>query len=100
MNLKEYNFAGARRGAAVKTAANKTRITIRVDTISLNWFRDKVHQAGGGNYQTLINEVLREHIQQRHGALVRENVAPRSRGRQDVCAPPSLEEVPKHTDPA
>jgi len=69
MRTKEYNFTNARRGAVVKTAANKTRITIRVDTNILNWFRSKVHQAGGGNYQTFINEALREHMQQRNGAL-------------------------------
>jgi predicted DNA binding CopG/RHH family protein len=69
MKTKEYNFENARRGAVIKNLANKTRITIRVDTDILNWFRDKVHQAGGGNYQTLINEALREHIQQRNGAL-------------------------------
>jgi len=69
MKAKEYNFENARRGAVVRNFANKTRITIRVDTDILNWFRRKVHQAGGGNYQTLINEALREHIQQRHGAL-------------------------------
>ena len=27
------------------------------------WFRDQVELAGGGNYQTVINEVLRQHIQ-------------------------------------
>jgi len=30
----------------------------------LSWFRSQVHAAGGGNYQTLINQVLREYIQQ------------------------------------
>jgi hypothetical protein len=28
----------------------------------LDWFRAKVHQAGGRSYQTLMNEALREHI--------------------------------------
>jgi len=69
MKTKEYNFANARRGAVAKNLANKTRITIRVDTDILAWFRDKVQKAGGGNYQTLINEALREHMQQRNGAL-------------------------------
>jgi len=63
MKAKEYNFSDAQRGAVVKNLSNKTRITIRVDTDILNWFRDKVHKAGGGNYQTLINEALREYIQ-------------------------------------
>lgn len=30
-----------------------------------DWFRQQVHDAGGGNYQTLINEALREHMQVR-----------------------------------
>lgn len=60
---KIYDFTHAERGAVVKPALNKTRITIRVDTDVLNWFHERVHQAGG-NYQTLINEVLQEHILQ------------------------------------
>ena len=27
------------------------------------WFRSQVHAMGGGNYQTLINNALRSHIQ-------------------------------------
>lgn len=73
MNKKEkvYDFARAKRGAVVKPALNKTRITIRLDTDVLNWFRERVHKAGGGNYQTLINEVLREHIRQQDFTLER-----------------------------
>ena len=41
----------------------KTRITIRIDTDILEWFRRQVHAAGGGNYQTLINDALREHLE-------------------------------------
>ena len=40
----------------------KTRITIRIDDDILEWFRSEVDAAGGGNYQTLINDALREHI--------------------------------------
>ncbi len=71
MKPKEYNFKNAKRGAIVKTLSNKTRITIRVDTDTLNWFRDRVHKAGGGNYQTLMNEALREYIQDRDTNLER-----------------------------
>ncbi len=59
---KTHDFTNAKRGAVVKPAPNKTRITIRVDTDVLNWFREQVHKAGGGNYQTFINDALREHI--------------------------------------
>ena len=66
---KEYDFDKARRGAVVQPLPGKTRITIRIDTDILNWFRSKVHEMGGGNYQTLINEVLREYIQNQEGTL-------------------------------
>ena len=62
MNKKEYDFENAKRGAVVKLPPGKTRITIRIDTDVLNWFRNQVHEAGGGNYQTLINEALREYL--------------------------------------
>ena len=41
----------------------KTRITIRVDNDILEWFRLQVQVAGGGNYQTMINQALREYIE-------------------------------------
>ena len=69
MNTKEYNFESAERGAVVKVNPDKTRITIRIDTDVLNWFRNQVHEAGGGNYQTLINEALREYIRYRDEML-------------------------------
>lgn len=69
MSKKEYDFTNAKRGAVTRTARNKTRITIRVDTDILNWFRAQVHQAGGGNYQTIINEALRGHIRQQDFTL-------------------------------
>ena len=71
MNEKEYDFGNARQGAVVSPAGNKTRITIRLDTDTLDWFRQQVHEAGGGNYQTLINEALREHVQHESGELER-----------------------------
>src|SRR5882724_5977031 len=59
----EYDFRGAKRGAILAAPRGKTRITIRLDTEILDWFRDQVERAGGGNYQTLINEVLRRHVE-------------------------------------
>ncbi len=59
----EYDFSESKRGAIVKTA--KERITIRLDPDIIEWFRDRVR--GGGNYQTLINEALREHIERQRG---------------------------------
>ncbi len=60
----EYDFSQGKRGAIEPTPPGKTRITIRLDDDVLAWFREQVHLAGGGNYQTLINDVLRQHIQQ------------------------------------
>src|SRR5688500_1475810 len=59
---KEYDFSKGRRGPVIKPEAGKTRITIRIDDEVLDWFRAQVHEAGGGNYQTLINDALREHM--------------------------------------
>jgi hypothetical protein len=59
---KGLDFSHGRRGAVLPPAKGKTRITIRLDTTVLDWFRDEVNRAGGGNYQTLINDVLREHV--------------------------------------
>ena len=60
---KEYDFSRGRRGPVVKAPTGKTRITIRLDDDVLAWFKTQVHKAGGGNYQTLINRALREHMQ-------------------------------------
>ena len=59
---KEYDFSGAKRGPVVSVPKGKTRITIRLDEDVLAWFKNQVHLAGGGNYQSLINAALREHI--------------------------------------
>ncbi len=60
----EYDFSQGKRGAIDPTPQGKTHITIRLDDEVLTWFREQAHIAGGGNYQTLINEALRQYIQQ------------------------------------
>lgn len=67
----EYDFSGGRRGAIDPLPPGKTRITIRLDNDVLDWFRDQVEAAGGGNYQTIINGVLSDYI-----ARQRENSQP------------------------
>ncbi len=57
----QYDFRGGRRGAVLKSAG-KTRITIRLDTELLDWFRQRAHAANGGSYQTSINAALREYM--------------------------------------
>lgn len=66
---EEYDFSQGRRGAVISTPPGKTRITIRLDDDVLEWFREQVSDAGGGNYQTAINAALREHIQREHEPL-------------------------------
>jgi uncharacterized protein (DUF4415 family) len=60
---KQYDFSKAKRGSVVRVPKGKTRITIRLDGDVLEWFKRQVDKAGGGNYQSLINAALREHIQ-------------------------------------
>lgn len=66
---EEYDFSKGKRGAVEPTPFGKTRVTIRLDNDVLDWFREQVETAGGGNYQTLINQALREHINQRQEPL-------------------------------
>ncbi len=62
---EHYDISCARPGAVVPVPPGKTRITIRIDADMLDWFRRQVHAAGGGNYQTLMNDALREHVERR-----------------------------------
>lgn len=59
---RSYDFSKARRGAVLAAPPGKTRITIRVDDDVLQWFRTRVHEAGGGSYQTMLNSALREYM--------------------------------------
>ena len=56
---------GAKRGPVIPPDPGKTKISIRLDNAVLDYFRDIVNKAGGGNYQTLINDALLEHIHRR-----------------------------------
>lgn len=53
-----------REGANEALSAAKTRITIRLDNEVIEWFRSQVEAKGGGNYQTMINNALRDYIRQ------------------------------------
>jgi uncharacterized protein (DUF4415 family) len=65
----EYDFSRGKRGPVVSVPAGKTRITILLDDDVIEWFKRQAHAAGGGNYQTLLNAALREHIEQRREPL-------------------------------
>jgi uncharacterized protein (DUF4415 family) len=61
--MKTYDFSKGRRGPVLPVPPGKERITIRLDTDILEHFREAVERAGGGNYQTLINNALRAYIE-------------------------------------
>jgi uncharacterized protein (DUF4415 family) len=61
---EEYDFKNARRGAIVSAQSGKTRITIRIDDDVLDWFRHQADQVGGGQYQRLMNDALRQYVNQ------------------------------------
>jgi len=63
------DFSKGKRGAVVTPDPNKVRITIRLDADIIEHFKNIVLDAGGGNYQTLINNALREHIHARDKGL-------------------------------
>jgi len=65
----EYDFSKGKRGRIVPPQTGKKRITIRLDEEVLEWFFDQCDQAGGGSYQTMINEALREHIRREREPL-------------------------------
>ena len=78
---RQIDFSRARRGPVIKPEPGKTKISIRLDNAILDYFRKVVDDAGGGNYQTLINNALADHIHGRSTLdavrqVVREEVAP------------------------
>ncbi len=66
---REYDFSKGKRGTVVPADPGKERITIRLDKDVIAWFRDQANAAGGGNYQTMINEALRAYVENRGGSL-------------------------------
>ncbi|MBI3372855.1 MAG: BrnA antitoxin family protein [Betaproteobacteria bacterium] len=62
---RDIDFSRAKRGPVVKPEPGKTKISIRLDNHVLEYFRTLVERAGGGNYQSMINEALFTHIHQR-----------------------------------
>jgi len=68
---RQYDFGRGRRGSVLDAPPGKTRITIRIDDDILEWFRAQVHKAGGGSYQTAMNEALRRVMESSEGHLER-----------------------------
>jgi hypothetical protein len=59
---KKDNSSPGRKGRGKTAPSRKARITIRLDSGILEWFRRRAEAAGGGNYQTMINEALRQYV--------------------------------------
>ncbi|MGN0921040.1 MAG: BrnA antitoxin family protein [Cellvibrio sp.] len=55
--------------AAEPFIQGKTRITIRLDDVVIDWFRTRAAKVNPGNYQTLINNALRDYIRQQQEPL-------------------------------
>jgi uncharacterized protein (DUF4415 family) len=59
----KYDFSKGKRGAVLPSSEKKVRITIRLDRDIIDWFRSKVEEQGGGNYQTMLNDALRTYME-------------------------------------
>ena len=59
----QYDFSRGKRGAIDPIPEGQTKIAIALDDDVINWFRDAVNAQNGGNYQALINDVLKSYIQ-------------------------------------
>jgi uncharacterized protein (DUF4415 family) len=64
---KTYDFSVGKRGSIAPPASGQTPISVRLDDEVIDWFRRQVNDAGGGDYQAMINTALREHIRRREG---------------------------------
>ncbi len=84
---RDIDFSGAKRGPVARPEPGKTKISIRLDNTILDYFRNMVDEAGGGNYQTLINDALLEYVHRRSTLemvreVVREELSPYRDGRE------------------
>jgi len=66
---EKYDFSNGKRGAVLPASGKKVRITIRLDRDIIDWFRSKVEEQGGGNYQSMINDALRKYMEQQEQPL-------------------------------
>ena len=78
---RDIDFSRAKRGPVVRSEPGKTKISIRLDNAVLDHFKSMVDKAGGGNYQTLINDALLAHVHRRSTLeavrqVLREELAP------------------------
>jgi uncharacterized protein (DUF4415 family) len=62
---RDIDFTRGKRGPVIPPDPGKVKISIRLDKAIVEHFRNVVTKAGGGSYQTLINDALLEFIHQR-----------------------------------
>jgi uncharacterized protein (DUF4415 family) len=85
---RDVDFSSSTRGPVIPNEPGKTKISIRIDNVVIDYFRTRVERAGTGNYQTLMNDALLAFIQQRSvidavRQVVREELStPRAKPRQ------------------
>jgi uncharacterized protein (DUF4415 family) len=60
---EEYDFSNAKRGAIVKPKPGTIKMTIRLEEALLNWLRTRLTAQGGGDYDDVINQAVREYKQ-------------------------------------
>jgi len=65
----KYDFSKGKRGAVTPSPGKKVRITIRIDRDIVDWFRSKVEEQGGGNYQSMLNDALRTYVERQEQPL-------------------------------
>jgi len=65
----KYDFSKGKRGAVLPPSGKKVRITIRLDRDIVDWFRSKVEEQGGGNYQSMLNDALRTFMERQEQPL-------------------------------
>lgn len=59
----QYDLSKGKRGPIIKVPEGKEPILVRLDSDIVNWLRHQVDLADGGNYQTLINDALRDYVE-------------------------------------
>ena len=77
----------------VPISEGKEKITIRLDAQVVDWFRLAVDKAGGGNYQTLINQALCDYIEGKSPKIedalrriIREEISAKPKRREPLSA--------------
>ncbi len=59
---ESYDFSKGKRGAITSLKSRQEKISIRLDTDILDWFRQEMEKKGEGNYSESINTVLHEYV--------------------------------------